>query len=50
MNVSVIIPVYNGEKFIEKAISSCLQLSEVKEIVLVDDGYKDRAKEIIRAP
>lgn len=48
MDVSVIIPVYKAEKFIKKAIESCLQLSEVKEIILVDDGYKDRAKEIIQ--
>lgn len=47
-NVSVIIPVYNAEKFIAKAIESCLQLQEVKEIVVIDDGYKDKAKEIVR--
>ena len=48
MNISVIIPVYNAEKYIEKAIKSCLQLPEVKEIVVVDDGYKDNSKEIVR--
>ncbi|MDD2495771.1 MAG: glycosyltransferase family 2 protein [Clostridia bacterium] len=47
MNISVIIPVYNAEKYIEKAIKSCIQLSEVKEIIVVDDGYRDRAKEIV---
>lgn len=48
MNVSVVIPVFNAEKYISKAIESCLQLTEVKEIVVVDDGYKDNAKEIVR--
>lgn len=47
MDVSVIIPVYNAEKYIKKTIESCIQLPEVKEIVVVDDGYKDRAKEIV---
>jgi glycosyltransferase involved in cell wall biosynthesis len=48
MNVSVVIPVYNAEKFIGKAIESCLQLPAVKEIVVVDDGYRDNAKAIVR--
>lgn len=48
MNVSVVIPVYNAEKYITKAIESCLQLPDVKEIVVIDDGYKDRAKEIVK--
>lgn len=47
MDVSVIIPVYNAEKYIKKTIESCLRLPEVKEIVVVDDGYKDRSKEIV---
>ncbi len=47
MNVSVIIPVYNAEKYIKKAIESCLQLSEIKEIIVIDDGYNDKSKEII---
>ncbi len=38
MNVSVIIPVYNAEKYIEKAVSSALQLEEVKEIILIEDA------------
>lgn len=49
MNVSVIIPVYNAEKYIRKAIESCLQLPEVKEIVVIDDGYKDGSKDIVKA-
>lgn len=48
MNVSVIIPVYNAEKYIRKAIESCLGLPEVKEIVVIDDGYKDGAKDIVK--
>src|SRR5690606_10239697 len=47
MNISVIIPLYNAEKYIAKALDSCLALSEVKEIIVIDDGYKDNAKEIV---
>lgn len=47
--VSVIIPVYNGEKFIEKTVAA-IQKGIYKniEIILVDDGSKDRSEDIIR--
>ena len=32
MNISVIIPVYNAEAFLEKAVDSALFFDEVKEI------------------
>ncbi len=46
MNISVIIPVYNAEKYIEKAVASVLQFLEVQEVLLIDDGSKDRSLEI----
>lgn len=48
MNISVIIPLYNAEAYIAKALDSCLQFPEVKEILVVDDGYKDLAKAIVQ--
>ena len=48
LTISVIIPVYNAEKYIAKALDSCLQFSEVKEIIVVDDGYPDQAKSIVK--
>lgn len=39
--VSVIICVYNGEKFLERAIQSVLIQKEVAEIILVEDGSTD---------
>ena len=46
MNISVIIPVYNAEKYIEKAVESVLQFQEVREVLLIDDGSLDRSLEI----
>jgi len=41
--VSVIIPVYNAEKYIERAVSSANALSDVGEILIVDDGSTDES-------
>ena len=40
-SVSVIIPVYNCERFIEKTIASVITQPEVTEIVVVNDGSTD---------
>jgi glycosyltransferase involved in cell wall biosynthesis len=46
--VSVIIPVYNAEQFIEKAIASALFFTEVKEVVVINDGSTDGSLELLR--
>ncbi|MGZ5193243.1 MAG: glycosyltransferase family 2 protein [Kaistella sp.] len=46
MNISVIIPVYNAEKYIMQAVESALQFDEVHEIILVEDRSPDNALEI----
>jgi glycosyltransferase involved in cell wall biosynthesis len=43
MEVSVIIPVYNAERFIEKAIDSVLSLNETVEVILVEDKSPDNS-------
>ena len=43
MKVSVIIPVYNAESFIEKAVFSALQQKETCEVLLIEDGSSDRS-------
>lgn len=46
MKTSVIIPVYNAEKYLSKAVESALQLNEVYEIVLVEDQSPDNALQV----
>ena len=50
--VSVIIPTYNGERWITQAIESVLNQEGVKsddiEILVVDDGSRDRTLEVAR--
>jgi glycosyltransferase involved in cell wall biosynthesis len=45
--ISIIVPVYNVEKYLEKCISSILEQSFTDyELVLVDDGSKDNSGKI----
>lgn len=48
--VSVIVPIYNGEKFLDETIKSILN-SDLKElqVVLIDDGSKDKSSEICKS-
>lgn len=42
IKVSVIVPVYNGEQYLDKCISSILEQTETHlELILVDDGSTD---------
>ena len=50
VKVSVIVPVYNGEKSIERCAGSILNQDYPElELILVDDGSRDRSWEIIQA-
>ena len=47
--VSIIVPVYNVEKYIEKCLESLVnQTLEDIEIIIVNDGSKDNSKEIVK--
>ncbi len=48
MKISVIIPVYNAEKYIAQAVESALQFEEVYEIILIEDKSPDNALEICK--
>ena len=46
--ISVILPVFNGERFIAKAIESVLDQSlKDFELIIVDDGSTDSTREVI---
>ncbi len=50
MKLSIVIPVYNEEDFIEKTLSvvcSSNSLDLQKEVIIVDDGSRDKTKEFI---
>ncbi|MHD0314255.1 glycosyltransferase [Fusobacterium varium] len=48
IKVSVIIPVYNTEKYLEKCLDSVLkQTLEKIEIIAINDGSKDSSKDIL---
>lgn len=41
LKISVIIPVYNAEKFLRKAVESALAQPETDEVLLIEDGSRD---------
>lgn len=46
--LSVILPVYNAEKYVAQAIESILNQTYINfELIIADDGSKDRSKEIV---
>jgi glycosyltransferase involved in cell wall biosynthesis len=49
LSIAAIIPLYNGERWIEQALHSVLQQTRAPdEIIVVDDGSTDRGSEIVR--
>lgn len=48
MKISVIIPVYNAEKYVTQAVESALQFDDVCEVLLIEDRSPDNALEVCR--
>jgi glycosyltransferase involved in cell wall biosynthesis len=47
MNISVVIPVYNGERYLTEALESVFaQTHPVDEVIVVDDGSTDGSAEV----
>ena len=46
MKVSIIIPIFNAQHFLQRAIESCLIQKEIDEIILVEDGSTDSSLSI----
>lgn len=49
MGITVIIPVYNAEEFVRKAVESALRIKEVRQVVLVEDRSPDNCFAICKA-
>lgn len=48
IKLSVIVPIYNLEKYIENTVNSiCNQTYKNLEIIIVNDGSRDKSEEII---
>ena len=48
--ITVLMPVYNGEKYLKEAIDSVLDQSYSDfELLIIDDGSTDRSVEIIKS-
>lgn len=49
MKVSIVIPVYNAEKYLDECITSALkQTHENIEVIAVNDGSKDKSLEVLK--
>lgn len=47
MKLSVLVPVYNEERTLEEIVRRVCAVPMPKEIILVDDGSRDRSREIL---
>jgi len=47
VKLSVLVPVYNEERTLEEVVGRVCAFPKAKEIILVDDGSKDRSREIL---
>ncbi|MDN3489401.1 glycosyltransferase family 2 protein [Pseudoalteromonas sp. APC 3694] len=48
MSLSIVIPIYNVEKYLEECVNSVLKLSGIDhELILIDDGSTDNSLKII---
>lgn len=46
-DLSILIPVYNAEKYIEEAVRTCLCMNHSYELILVEDGSSDDSRAVL---
>ena len=49
MNISVIIPVYNAERYVRQAVESALAQPQTAEVLMIEDGSPDGALAVCEA-
>ena len=50
VDISVIVPIYNAEKYLNKCVDSLInQTKKELEFILVNDGSTDKTEEIIKS-
>lgn len=49
MEVTVVIPVYDAEKYLEEAVESALGQSQTRRVILVEDGSADDSLSVCKA-
>jgi glycosyltransferase involved in cell wall biosynthesis len=49
VDVSIIVPCFNGERFVEQAVTSALAQEGALEVIVVDDGSTDRSASIVQS-
>ncbi len=49
MTLSVVVPIYNSEKYLAECLGSLITQKSINEIICVNDGSKDGSKKIIEA-
>ncbi|MDE7321822.1 MAG: glycosyltransferase family 2 protein [Lachnospiraceae bacterium] len=49
INVSIIIPIYNGERYLSECLDSCVnQTMKDIEIICINDGSTDATESILK--
>lgn len=46
--ITIVIPLFNGEKYISRAIKSCLEQKMVSQIIVIDDASEDKSVQIVQ--
>ncbi len=49
MGISIVIPVYNAEKYVKTAVESALRIKEIRQIILIEDRSPDNCLAICQA-